>query len=165
MGYQNPVSDKQLRYIEALAREAGLGGDAWDHFPGWSRSKAQKKATSRDASDAIEALQAKIAKNAAREGKAIGDVVDDHVKFSTGWVKLKAEALAVYLECQQAIAGRYDDVEARREELKATGDETPWASAFRQIAGLQAKSPRELALEQIRALMTEHNITAAELTS
>lgn len=167
--YHNPPTDKQLRYIESLARNLGLGGDAWDHFPG-SRSKAQRKATSRDASDVIDTLQARLAEREAREGLPDGAVHGGAVRIGGSWVKLTAAALEVWVATKERVTAVPDwaaRLQTRREELKVAGDPTPYATAMRELAagGQDAArmEARAQAIEQIRALMRAHGITLEEV--
>lgn len=129
------VTAKQLKYIEALAHEAGVGGDGWDNFPGMSRSKAQRKATSSDASEAIDRLKALIARNARRAGMAEGSEDEDAVLIAGVWVAWSDAAMVVWHENRTALVGRGAELTALREQLKEAGDPTPWATAMRQLAG------------------------------
>lgn len=164
MSYHNPPTDKQLRYIEALAREAGVGGDAWDQFD-VSRSKAQRKATSADASAVIDALQERVRLRQEREGLPEGSIHASEILLGGDWRAIGDSTLELYRQHQERLQGRTVDLWAERNRRKAAGEDAPLAAAIRTMVDAPAPDPRAGLIEAARvalaALTPEERVALA----
>lgn len=168
----------QINLLDMLARKLGER-DAWEMFPGWSRSKAQKKATMADASEAIDAAKERVAEKeafaAARENSPLGTVlhgsvlllveesarVGAGVSYRRAWVRPAGDFMEwAHLRGIDLLALDWERVARERAALASAGMKQqtlrPAIEEVLRATPPPALTPEELALQAaLRALSPE----------